>query len=110
MQLIEMHRMVMHVQYGLHDITNHTGVGRDHDTPCVLDRPYRGKRVDGSTYAANTAYESPYIPGIPVFYDILDAPHHGTRAIGVLDSATFYFSLYPQVAFYTGNGVYDNSF
>ena len=44
------------------------------------------------------------------FYDILDAPHHGTRAISVLDRATFYFSLYPQVAFYTGNGVYDNSF
>ena len=110
MQLVEMHRMVVHVEHRFHDVAHHFGIGRNTDAERILDGANRAKRVDGGTHAANTAYEHPGIARVAVAYYVFDSAYHRTGTVCIFDFAIFDGCLYPEMTFDTGNRVYNDSF
>lgn len=110
MQLVEMHRMVVHVEHCFHDVAHHFGIGRNTDAERILNGANRAKRVDGGTHAANTAYEHPGIAWVAVAYYVFDSTYHRTGTVCIFYFAIFDGCLYPEMTFDTGNRVYNDSF
>ena len=110
MQLVEMHRMVVHVEHRFHDVAHHFGIGRNTDAERILNGANRAKRVDGGTHAANTAYEHPGIARVAVAYYVFDSTYHRTGTVCIFYFAIFDGCLYPEMTFDTGNRVYNDSF
>ena len=110
MQLIKMDNMVVHIQYGGHDVAYHLSIRRDDDIERVLYRSYRAKRMDGGTYSTYASYENPSVTRVTVFHDCFDSTHHCTGTIGVFNFSVLNVGLDPEMAFYAGKRVYDYSF
>ena len=110
MQLVEMDDMIVHIQYGGHDVAYHLSIGRDNDIERVLYRPYGAKRMDGGTHSAYTSDENPGITRVTVFHDRFDSAYHRAGAICVFNLSILYIGLDPEVPFYAGKRVYYYSF
>jgi hypothetical protein len=55
-------------------------------------------------------HEMVRIPRIAPLEDYFDAPEHLPRTPGILDLATLDLNFDPEVAFYSRNRIYDDSF
>lgn len=66
--------------------------------------------MDRGTHAANASNEYPNIARVAVAHYIFYSAYHRTGTVSICNLAAFDGSFYPQMAFDTGDGVYDDSF
>lgn len=66
--------------------------------------------MDGGAHAANASYEYPSIARVAVAYYVFYSAYHRTGTVSVFNLAAFDDSFYPQMAFDTGDRVYNDSF
>mmetsp|Transcript_32978 Transcript_32978/g.77357 ORF Transcript_32978/g.77357 Transcript_32978/m.77357 type:complete len:229 (-) Transcript_32978:692-1378(-) len=84
-QVVEVHRVVVHLQRLGHHLADQVRVLRDLDAQRVLDRPHAGQRVAAGAHAADPLDEGPGVARVAALEDDLQPAPHGARGNGVAD-------------------------
>ncbi len=108
-QVIEVHRVVMHLQRLRHDLADQVRVRRNPDVERVLDRANRRQRVAAGADAADALDERPRIARVAALENHFESAPHGAGGHRVADHVVrvdVHFD--PHVAFDARHGIDDD--
>ena len=110
MQVVEVHRVVVHLQRLGHHLADQVGVLRDLDAQRVFHRAHRGQRVAAGAHAADALDEGPGVARVAALEDDLQPAPHGAGGDRVADDVVAVeVDLAAHVALDAGDRVDDDA-
>jgi hypothetical protein len=102
---------VVVLELGAHEkVAHESRIFRDFDAHGIIDCPHRGQSMGVGSDSAGALHKMMGIPRIASLQDQLDPTEHLAGTPGVDNFAAGHFDLNSEVAFYSGDWIYRNSF